>query len=224
MYKTKKFSKILNSINAVNPTKFDIPIICPHCSTTVTPNIISSSSIQYTSDTRLLTIVFKGDCCNLPFFACYKFEALENTTLLSIYPNIKPATLPQKIKDCSPRFVELYNQAYTAEQNNHFELAGSGYRNAMEILIKDFAINKLGIPREEVVKKSLYDAIGEYLQEINLTTSADVVRVLGNSFTHYESKYDGIDFTVIKRYLEILIAQIETKLLLMEPIIPVNRP
>lgn len=222
MYKTKAISKNLSCVNAT--VNFNIPICCPHCSHSVTPNIISNSLLNYNSETRLLSIVYKGDCCNLPFFACYNYISRNETKLLSIYPTLKPALLPEKIQECSPRFVELYNQAYTAEQNNHLELAGAGYRNAMEILIKDFAINKLNIPREEVVKKSLYEAIGSYLKELNLTTCADVIRVLGNDFTHYESKYDGIDFTVIKKYLEILINQIETNLLLMEPIIPVNRP
>lgn len=222
MYKTKLISKILSSTGTT--VNFNIPICCPHCGHSVTPNIISNSLITYRGQTRLLTIVYKGDCCDLPFFACYSYTSKDDTKLLSIYPSIKPALLPEKIQECSPRFIELYNQAYTAEQNNHLELAGAGYRNSMEILIKDFAINKLNIPREEVVKKTLYDAIGTYLKEINLATSAaDVVRVLGNDFTHYESKYDDIDFTVIKRYLEILITQIETKLLLMEPIITVNR-
>ena len=71
---------------------------------------------------------------------------------------------------------------------------------------------------------SLYDAIGIYLTEVNLETSAaDVIRVLGNDYTHYQRKYNDIDFIVVKKYLEILIQQIDTKLLLMEPIISVNR-
>lgn len=70
----------------------------------------------------------------------------------------------------------------------------------------------------------LYDAIGIYLKEVNLDTSAaDIIRVLGNDYTHYQRKYDNIDFIVVKKYLEIFIQQIETKLLLMEPIVPTNR-
>ena len=118
----------------------------------------------------------------------------------------------------------LYEQSYTAEQNGHIELAGCGYRNAMEVLIKDFAIQKLNASEKEVCKMKLYDAIGTYLNEVNIDTSAaDVIRVLGNDYTHYQRHYDDIDFIVVKKYLEIFLQQIETKLLLMEPIVPTNR-
>lgn len=143
---------------------------------------------------------------------------------MDVYPHLKPTILPENIRELSPRFVNLYEQSYTAEQNGHTELAGSGYRNSIEILIKDFAIKKLDAPEKNVCKMDLYTSIGTYLKEVNIDTSAaDVIRVLGNDYTHYQRKYDGIDFIVVKRYLEIFIQQIETKLLLMEPIVPTNR-
>lgn len=223
MFKTKPYKQILKSINQYHEIYFDIPIICPHCNYSIQPIIIDHRLLSYASNANLLVIVYKGNCCQSPFYATYKYSD-KSTELLDVFPRLKPTLLPQNIIDLSPRFVDLYNQSYTAEQNGHIELSGSGYRNAIEVLIKDFAINKLGADTSKVCKMDLYTAISTYLKEVNIDTSAaDVVRVLGNDYTHYERKYDGIDFIVVKKYLEIFIQQIETKLLLMEPIVPTNR-
>lgn len=223
MFKTKNYKCCLSSISTNTFTSFEIPIICPNCNSSLQPIILDNRLLKFNEDT-LLVISYIGNCCNIPFYATYKYHGNYQTTLLDVYPHLKSITLPDKIKELSPRFSNLYEQSYTAEQNGHIELAGSGYRNSIEILIKDFAIQKLNAPEDEVCKLSLYDAIGKYLTEVNIETSAaDVIRVLGNDYTHYQRKYDDIDFIIVKKYLEIFIQQIETKLLLMEPIVPVNR-
>ena len=50
---------------------------------------------------------------------------------------------------------------------------------------------------------------------------ADVVRILGNDFTHYERKYPEFDFKVLKKYMEISIQIIDTQLMINHP--PVER-
>lgn len=223
MFKTKPYSTILKSIDQYNNISFDIPIVCPNCNYSVQPIIVDYRLMSFSQEKSLLVISYKGNCCSIPFYATYEYNS-RKALLLDVYPRLKPAILPKNIKELSPRFVSLYEQSYTAEQNNHIELAGSGYRNSIEVLIKDFAIKKLNAPKDDIYKMKLYDAIGTYLKEVNIDTSAaDVIRVLGNDYTHYQRKYDGIDFVVVKKYLEIFIQQIETKLLLMEPIVPTNR-
>lgn len=96
-----------------------------------------------------------------------------------------------------------------------------GYRNALEILVKDFAIKELHMPYEQVAKTKLIQAIDEYLGERDIIAAADVVRILGNYYSHYEKKYPDHDFKVLKSFMEIFIAQIHTKLLIAHP--PVAR-
>lgn len=223
MFKTKPHSCILHSVNSSYNSHFEIPIICPHCNYSIQPLIKESRLLSYGSK-NLLVISYNGNCCSEPFYATYISSDNNSFQLLDIFPHLKPCVIPEIIKSLSPRYANLYEQSYTAEQNGHIELAGSGYRNAIEVLIKDFAIKKLNADEKTVCKMDLYTAIGSYLKEINIDTSAaDVIRVLGNDYTHYERRYDDIDFVVVKKYLEIFMQQIETKLLLMEPIIPVNR-
>ena len=100
-------------------------------------------------------------------------------------------------------------------------MAAIGYRHALECLVKDYAIIELKKDREEVVKKTLAEAIGEYLGEKELVATADVVRILGNDYAHYERKYPEHDFALLKNYMRIFIGLIETKFMISHP--PVAR-
>ncbi len=127
----------------------------------------------------------------------------------------------QILESVSPRFISSYNQALRAEIRGDIELAAIGYRQALECLVKDYAINECGADKEKVVKTKLFDAISEYLGEKDLVSAADVVRILGNDYAHYERKYPQHDFELLKRYMEIFIKLAETKMLIAHP--PVSR-
>lgn len=199
------------------------PIICPHCHAFIEP-VPAKLAVCSHKNLVVYLVIFQANCCEQLFIGTYKVSGdSTKLELLTIYPSWKPTQLPEAIQKISPRFVELYNQAYFAEMHNHFELAGSGYRNALEVLIKDYAIQELEKPSQEVCKKNLFEAIGEYMSSVSLSTAADVVRVLGNDYTHYERKYEEIDFQVLKQYLKIYINSVETEYLLRHPVVKTNR-
>lgn len=201
----------------------EIPIICPYCGAYIQPAQSRSVGISYNNGIIIL-VTFYVTCCNKLFFSTYEKTSSNNALkLLYTYPLYQLDKLPKCIHEISPRFVELYKQANYAESMNFFELAGTGYRNALEVLIKDYAINELNKPKKEVVSKKLFKAIELYLPNIKLSNSADVVRVLGNDHTHYERRYEDIDFDILKQYLKIFINAIETEYLINHPVVPVNR-
>lgn len=192
------------------------PVECPHCGAFVAPVIRNVSGFNYTSGKYIYMVTFRGNCCDTDFFVLYDV-AKPNGKLISIYPNSQSVNLPEAIHNISPRFIEMYDQCYAAEQKGHLELAGSGYRNALEVLVKDYAITELKHPRDEVVKKKLASAIKTYLPSIDLKQSADVVRILGNDYTHYEQHYTTESFAILKQYIEIFIKSIETAYLIKHP-------
>ena len=118
-------------------------------------------------------------------------------------------------------FIDMYNQALQSEFNKNLELAAIGYRSALEILVKDYAIKELGQNPKEVISKKLCPAIGAYLNQEDLVKTADVVRILGNDYTHYERKYPQHDFELLKGYMEIFLKQIEVQYMIKHP--PVSR-
>jgi hypothetical protein len=201
-----------------------IPINCPHCGAFVEPKFIQSVAAGYNDKSSIFLATFRVECCDKLFFAVYqRFNQELNAQLLYVYPPYIPETLPASIHQISPRFVEIYKQSHFAEENNFFELAGSGYRNSIEVLIKDYAINELSKPEKEVKSKKLYNAIGDYLPNERLMSTADVVRILGNDNTHYERKYSSFDIDILKRYLTIFISQIDTEYLISHPPVKANR-
>ena len=125
------------------------------------------------------------------------------------------------LSSISERFINMYNQALQAEFVDNIELAAIGYRSALEILVKDYAINELGKDSDEVSKKSLCNAIGEYLNQQDLVATADVIRILGNDYTHYKRKFPEHDFDLLKGYMNIFLKQIEVQYMISHP--PVSR-
>lgn len=201
----------------------EIPIICPYCGAYVQPAQLHNTGLTY-NEGIVIFVTFRVTCCNKLFFSAFEKIGNDNkVNLLYTYPMYQLDSLPDAISCISERFVELYKQANYAESMSFFELAGTGYRNALEVLIKDYAITELNKPMEEVATKKLHKAIELYLPNVKLANSADVVRVLGNDNTHYERKYKDIDFNILKQYLEIFIKAIETEYLINHPAIPTNR-
>lgn len=199
----------------------DCPLECPHCGAYNMPSFVSNVQLLHEPFTYHLFIL-QNNCCDQFSQAVYKSQGDIGELLVLLPQSVKTGDFPDSIYSISPRFVALYNQCYEAEQKGHFELAGSGYRNAIEILIKDFAINLLNQPKDDVVKCRLAKVIEDYLPNLQLSQSADVLRVLGNDHTHYDRRFEDIDFQVIKRYMQIFIDSIDCEYLIRNPIVKTN--
>ncbi|WP_411765862.1 DUF4145 domain-containing protein [Staphylococcus shinii] len=103
-------------------------------------------------------------------------------------------------------------------QNQNFtDLAATGYRSALEILIKDYALDFNLDTQEQISKLNLNNVISKYFKNENdALISADVVRIMGNSFTHWDKDQDA-SLDEIKYYMHIFINYIEMKLRLKTP-------
>ncbi|KEZ51344.1 DUF4145 domain-containing protein [Metabacillus indicus] len=203
--------------------KIKIPRFCPHCNQAISAITVEYYRLSYIGNEEALNVLLhKCPDCEKFFVTLHKRYKENNQELeyISVYPNQKKVQFHDLIEKISPRFIDVYNQAYTAEQQNHLDVAGAGYRLALEILIKDFAINALHEDPKVVKRKSLSNALKDYLDEQEALTSADVVRILGNDYVHYEQKHEGVEFTELKWYLEMFIKRLEAKLLFLNPPVP----
>jgi hypothetical protein len=190
---------------------FDVATVnqCPHCGAFTQPYERAAAVLKLDGD-YLIAVAFDVKCCSKNILSAYRADALPNTSVgqtqpteyLCTYPNTFAAKVPAVVEEFSPRFAKLYNQCFTAEHLGHFELAASGYRNAMEILVKDYAIVKLDKPASEVSAKSLYGAIKEYMPSALLSNGANVVRIVGNDKTHYLDAHPDYTFENLKSYVE----------------------
>lgn len=202
--------------------KYSIPTTCPHCNFANKPTRNSQNLFDYDGG-YLQVFSWKCTQCQKNYVTGHTRTGSidKNSNFLFIFPEPQPKEFSSFINDLSPRFVEIYREANESEQHGNLTIAGMGYRLALEILIKDYAIIENQVPENEASNKTLFNAIKEYLPNAEQIIAADVVRLKGNDYVHYKEKLGDVEFADMKFYLDTLIDLINVQLRLKHP--PVQR-
>lgn len=212
-FKNQKFAR--DNYSLVSEKYLEIPVLCPKCGVSNNP----STTLVGTSN----SIAFFAHFCTGCAKKHYTIQEYEDGQgfCKGVYPNVQPTDLPEQITNFSSRFEKMYRDAEFAESNNAIDLAGIGYRASLEILLKDYALDFKLDTYEEIAKTNLNNAISKYFKnDVNTQTAADVVRILGNDYAHWDQTEEP-DIDILKSYLSIFIQIINTKLMLKNP--PVSR-
>lgn len=198
--------------------QLDKPTLCPICNAYVDSTKIASRLFTRETMPHFGVVQYRCQHCKESYLVTYEIDTDAKTTRVAAFLPSRTVTYKNEIiEKFSEGFIRYYNQAQRAEFAGDVELAATGYRTALEFLVKDYAVSELHEDREKVGKKSLFDAIADYLGEKDLVSTADVVRIIGNDYTHYERKYPEGDLDLLKRYLDIFIRLVETKYLIAHP-------
>ncbi|MGP8215477.1 MAG: hypothetical protein ACLQQ4_07935 [Bacteroidia bacterium] len=196
-----------------------LPDECPFCHRKISPLVqIANSS----GNTIRVVFLCPADGCKELFIAYYAIikqgnginsmnSALEG---VSIGRN-KSMIFHKSINEISPTFIEIFNQAFAAEQYQLLQICGVGYRKALEFLIKDFAI-KSNPPEKEsdIKKKDLGKVISEYIKDdtgskIKIVSKKAVW--LGNDETHYVRKWGTKDLGDLKNLIDLTLTMIQAE-------------
>ena len=133
-----------------------------------------------------------------------------STELLYSAPShFEKQNFPECISNLSPSFVKIYNQSLEAEHHNLDEIAGIGYRKALEFLIKDFLIFHEHKEMSKVNPTALGNCINTMIDNPQLKIAASRATWLGNDQTHYEQKYTDKDINDLKRLIKLSVNWIE---------------
>ena len=73
-----------------------------------------------------------------------------------------------ELREISPTFVEIYNQAYATEQLGLEQICGVGYRKALEFLVKDFACLENPGATEHIKNMFLGNCIRDYISDARI--------------------------------------------------------
>jgi len=220
------FSQIIISAELKNNVnKLEVPankpLYCPLCSMPQSGMIKEGKHFSRGNDLFYVTFLYECSVCHNTYLTIYDVDCNnKKAEFKAFHPSISPSYSNDMLSKISERFIDMYNQALTCENSNHIELAAIGYRSSLEYLIKDYAINELNEDKKTVGRMSLFDATSRFLDPESVK-SADVIRILGNDYTHFERKYPEYDFEILKAYMEIFIQQIRTKYMISHP--PVAR-
>lgn len=222
---TKLF--LLNNPNVKESTiEFPTPDYCPKCHAPFAHNF-SRAIATYKEKVE---IFLHCNHCSSSFIATYanftenptysiyrengKYwtHSLENCE--PIYPENK--LFSDKIANLSPMFQTIYNQANSAESHSLNEIAGMGYRKALEFLVKDFCIHLNQDKQEEIEKMLLAKCISTYIPDEKIKNLAIATAWIGNDETHYTRKHIDKDIQDMKKFINAMLYFIEYQLTVEE--------
>ena len=202
------------------------PTFCPHCETGIQPIVIfaghsikehlRTSGYSGTLSVGHLTTVLQCPKCESFAFTRHVFSPSTNTaSLLEHYPHPKKKSdFPIEIRNVSPQFEQIYNQALQSEAYSLDELSGIGYRKALEFLVKDYLIflssNEQEI--EKIKTEHLSESIKRLDQDIKCLATA--ATWLGNDHTHYTRRFDGKTIEEMKIFIDFVASDIHRMIVL----------
>lgn len=203
--------------HAINIILTSVPDVCPLCHRSIIPKHIISENLV---ERKLCQTVFRctNQKCQEIFISTYKLittkvniNKYDFVKLAPISP--KEAEFSETIKEISTPFMDIYNQALSAESHNLNQLVGIGLRKALEFLIKDFAVHQK-LANEEVIRASMLGkCINEYIDDSNVKECAKRAAWLGNDETHYTRKWEDKDVKDLKLLVRLTVNWIDNVLL-----------
>lgn len=193
---------------------------CPICNSSIAP---VEKSKFFNCDSKMYFFMFECPACNKGFITHYNYtneRKIKNDIsynmlkLVNSYPKVPELhQFDENIKKLSSNFCEIFNQAYVAEQMNLNEIAGIGYRKALEFLIKDYCIDKNKEQEEKIKKEPLSQVITNYILSDKIKNLAKASIWIGNDETHYVRKYEDKDIKDLKRFISATVAYITYELI-----------
>lgn len=182
--------------------------------------VCTNKELENTFETEKDFYLSNKDNCFIPKLYKYNERKIKNDIsynmlkLVNSYPKVPELhQFDENIKKLSSNFCEIFNQAYVAEQMNLNEIAGIGYRKALEFLIKDYCIDKNKEQEEKIKKEPLSQVITNYILSDKIKNLAKASIWIGNDETHYVRKYEDKDIKDLKRFISATVAYITYELI-----------
>ncbi|MGG1201182.1 hypothetical protein ABE208_10950 [Bacillus inaquosorum] len=187
------------------------PEKCPLCNTIQEPSFVSA----YKLTNNRIEAIFKCNktFCNRLFISLLSRSRIGYSYSVDWSYPTKPAKIEfnEDIKQTSPLFVDIYNQANAAENSGLNHVAGMGYRKSLEFLIKDYLIKHKGEDEETIKSAFLGKCIKEYLSE-SIKQVAERATWLGNDETHYHRVWEDRDIQDLKKLINLTVYWISSEI------------
>lgn len=190
---------------------------CPKCNYALVPKVLGVNEFFDSKNKKYkFTITFLCPSCFNSFIAQYKVpnELKYGSTNTAFFEFVGPQSHKEEIfsktiENLSSDFVNFYNQALTAEQMGLTDIAGPGYRKALEFLVKDFAKKNYPNNEEEIEKAPLAQCINKYLDDTNMKKVVQAATWIGNDQTHYIQKHVDRNLDDLKGFIKVALSYIE---------------
>jgi hypothetical protein len=194
--------------NAFANCELEFPDNCPICHAAISPlHLYSCKEDALYSENRgdRISSVFACPKCHSLFYAKYEYEQFnisKHFRLINYGPYVPEKTsFADEVLQISPLFIEIFNQAEAAEANKLDQIAGVGYRKALEFLIKDYACKIYPDDKDAIRATLLKPCIEKYIDLPTIKDLATVSAWLGNDETHYLKRWQDMDVQDMKRFI-----------------------
>ncbi len=192
--------------------KYETVNTCPICKAKISPVYIASSLDSPDS----VSVFDYCRNCNNTFVTKYSASYSEKkfggrylyiaTSPIYSEPNrFSRQDFDEKIIRLSPQFDKVYNQALAAESSGLDEIAGLGYRKALEFLIKDYAKHEHPDDEDSIKTKPLAQCIKLYIDNPQIITLAERSAWIGNDEAHYIRKQEDRDVSDMKAFIQAIV-------------------
>jgi hypothetical protein len=190
----------------------NIPKNCPNCGIGNNP---TNNSLVSEMDCN----IFSHYCisCRKYHYTVQSQFADDISQLLLVYPNQVVVDIDELFIKHTPNFATVYSEAIQAEKADLPNIAGMGYRLAIECLIKDYALLFDLATTDELTKLNFNNCIDKFMKDDELLKNAiHTVRKIGNDYSHWKKEYD-LPLPTLKAYAEIVIIAFKMKLMMKFP-------
>jgi len=187
-------------------TIIGFPDECPLCHKKGV-QVIKLTVFRGETDDEKIYVIYQcpNNDCNKPYIGVYSLSEEDDIYHLeNLYP-IEPEKkeFEKEIINISEAFCKIYNQAENARATGLDEIAGIGYRKALEFLIKDYCILLNPGKKEEIKKEFLSKTIKTYIKDIRIKRNAEKAAWLGNDEAHYYRKWENKDIEDLLRLIKL---------------------
>ncbi|BFL41541.1 DUF4145 domain-containing protein [Agathobaculum massiliense] len=141
--------------------------------------------------------------CDSVFFTIYRDYAGVFQIQYQYPKEVENSSMPIYIEQLSPQFLNIYQQALKAEEYNLDQIAGMGFRKALEFLVKDYSISKTPSDADKIKEMPLNSCIEKYIDHHKIKALAKRAAWLGNDHSHYLKKHSGRDLQDLKTLISL---------------------
>ena len=198
------------------------PDECPICHHAIAPRRLEGSVPNAPNGREEIRIAYKCTLvsCRRMFVATY--DRRRNTASACFYLRSTEPKQPKKpnvsevVSKVSPQFVIVLGQAAAAESYGLDQVAGVGFRKALEFLVKDYCVAEHPDDASAVKGMFLSQVIDLFVDSENIKNCAKRAAWLGNDETHYVRRWEGKDIEDLKILIQLTEGWIRDHLLTRE--------